>query len=175
MSSMTREPATALPTPDEFAAATRGDADAARRVVRVLHPVVVRYCRARLGTAAAEDAATEIGHRLLALLRGRERGGPALAYRVAREVTDARTPPDAPVPSAPPRRLRLVTASRAAMPTVLALLPAELREVLVLRVAAGLGVADVAALLDLTVDTVRVTQHRAIARLRALTADPGVA
>jgi RNA polymerase sigma-70 factor, ECF subfamily len=61
------------------------------------------------------------------------------------------------------------------MPTVLALLPAELREVLVLRVAAGLGVADVAALLDLTVDTVRVTQHRAIARLRALTADPGVA
>jgi RNA polymerase sigma-70 factor (ECF subfamily) len=42
------------------------------------------------------------------------------------------------------------------------------REILLLRVAAGLSAEDTAAALDMTPGAVRVAQHRALSRLRVL-------
>ena len=190
------DPGTALPPSDDLTAAVEGDHAATRRVLAALYPVAVRYCRGRLGPGvAAEQAAQEIVARVDALLTGPEatRPGPGAVYRVAREVVDGRAVPpseaDAPVTGgralrpcrvlrvvsdAPPRPRR-ASAMSPAMSALMAVLPAELREVLVLRVAAGLPVADVAAMLDLSQEAVRVMQHRAVARLRELTADSGVA
>lgn len=188
---MTRraDPVTALPTPDEFAAAVGGDGDAARRVLRLLHPVLVRYCRGRLPAGVADHTAAEIHRRVVDLLVEPASISSARVYRLAREVVDAQATGPGRCGRGDrgrsPLRLRLasgVVAGAAASaradrpaPAVLATLPDELREVLVLRVVAGLGVADVAELLDLTVGAVRVAQHRALARLRVHAADPGVA
>ena len=50
-------------------------------------------------------------------------------------------------------------------------LPGQQREVLVMRVAVGMSTEETAAALGLTPGAVRVTQHRALARLRTLLAD----
>lgn len=159
----------------------------------MFHQLVVRYCRGRLGPGeAAEMAAEEIDDRVAWLLPSRDDGARFLvrAYRIAREVTDAHAgaaPAAAPGPSRvavrPRRRLRAVpdlpaeTAppAAAAMTALIRMLPADLREVLVLRVAAGLAVEDVAALVELSPEAVRVKQHRALARLRALGEGPSAA
>lgn len=158
-----------LPRPDDVTAAAEGDELARRRVLTTLFPVVVRYCRGRLGPGrAADDAADEIGELMSTLLPGDGPGFLARAYRVARDVTDtAEYALDAERPARPARRLQLVPRV-AAVTAQLARLPAELRDILVLRVAAGLGVADVATLVGLSPESVRVRQHRALARLRAL-------
>jgi RNA polymerase sigma-70 factor (ECF subfamily) len=191
------DPGTVLPAPDDLTAAADGDSAAVRRVLAALYPVLVRYCRGRLGPGVvAEQAAQEIVARLDARLTGPggTGPGPGTVYRIARDVADERAvaPPEAEMAAPaggvvlrPHRVLRLVSdaparpprapAISAAMSALLAMLPVDLREVLVLRVAAGLPLADVAAMLELSQEAVRVTQHRAVARLRALTADPGVA
>ncbi|MGE3289499.1 MAG: sigma factor-like helix-turn-helix DNA-binding protein [Pseudonocardia sp.] len=158
-----------LPGTADVAAAVDGDEVARERVLAALHPLVVRYCRGRLGAGpAAEDAADEIGERVAALLPGTDGAAFLVAvYRVARDVTD--TVEDGLSGrgcGVRPRRLRVVPGATAAI-SLLGRLPADLRDVLVLRVAAGLGVADVAALVGSSVETVRVRQHRALARLRA--------
>jgi RNA polymerase sigma-70 factor (ECF subfamily) len=192
------DPGTVLPPSNDLAAAMEGDHAAARRVLAALYPVAVRYCRGRLGPgAAAEEAAQEIVARVDTMLTRSEgtRPGPGAVYRIAREVVDRRVVPPLEADVAPrvtggpalrpcrvlrlvsdaPLRPRRGSAMSPAMSARLAVLPVELREVLVLRVAAGLPVADVAAMLDLTQEAVRVMQHRAVVRLRELTADSGVA
>jgi RNA polymerase sigma-70 factor (ECF subfamily) len=47
-------------------------------------------------------------------------------------------------------------------------LPGQQREVLVMRVAVGMSTEETAAALGMTPGAVRVTQHRALARLRTL-------
>ena len=59
---------------------------------------------------------------------------------------------------------RLVAALRQLTP--------EQREVVVLRIALGYSAEEVARQLGTTAGAVRVTQHRALAKLRALLADP---
>jgi DNA-directed RNA polymerase specialized sigma24 family protein len=57
---------------------------------------------------------------------------------------------------------------------IVSLLPSAQAEVVLLRVVAGLGVADVARLLGRSPASVRVLQHRALRRLaRHLGEDPG--
>jgi RNA polymerase sigma-70 factor (ECF subfamily) len=54
--------------------------------------------------------------------------------------------------------------------TLLAHLPAAQRRLLLLRVVAGLSAEDTGYVLDMSPGAVRVAQHRALARLRALAA-----
>jgi RNA polymerase sigma-70 factor (ECF subfamily) len=49
-------------------------------------------------------------------------------------------------------------------------LPERFREVLMLRVAAGLSAEEAGQVLGLTAGAVRVTQHRALTRLREIAA-----
>ncbi|HEU0286449.1 MAG TPA: sigma factor-like helix-turn-helix DNA-binding protein, partial [Nocardioidaceae bacterium] len=50
-------------------------------------------------------------------------------------------------------------------------LPEKFREVLILRVAAGLSAESTGRTLGMSAGAVRVTQHRALVRLRALAAE----
>ena len=59
--------------------------------------------------------------------------------------------------------------------TLLAHLPAAQRRLLLLRVAGGLSAEDTGYVLDMSPGAVRVAQHRALVRLRALAADEAVA
>ena len=51
---------------------------------------------------------------------------------------------------------------------LLALLPGHLRELLVLRMVAGLTAEETGHVLGMSAGAVRVAQHRALARLRAI-------
>ena len=53
---------------------------------------------------------------------------------------------------------------------LVALLPGNLRELLLLRLVSGLSAAETGNLLGMSAGAVRVAQHRALARLRAIAA-----
>ena len=62
------------------------------------------------------------------------------------------------------------------MAELLQVLPAKQREILVLRVAVGLSAEETGHVLGMSAGAVRVAQHRALARLRALAVEePGLA
>lgn len=192
---MDSAPAMTQAVDDDVAAlvprAVAGDQGATAELVAHFHPAVHRYCRARLGRFAgsydaADDVAQEVFVAVLAALpRFRDEGKPFAAFVfgiAAHKVADAqraayRRPapvpeiPDQPDPGEGPedRIMRSVDAARAR--ALLEHLSAEQREILLLRVAAGLSAEDTAAALDMTPGAVRVAQHRALARLRALAAD----
>lgn len=178
------------PDPDDVAAAVRGDAPATARVLAAAHRLVVRYGRARLGTGgvvAAEDLAQDVCLAVLRVLPHYvDRGRPFTAYvhRIAvNRMNDLhraalRAPVDAlgdvadrfdePVDPAPgPDTTALQRELGGDLRAALERLPAGQREVLVLRVALGYSTAEVAELLGVTPGSVRITQHRALARLRS--------
>lgn len=152
----------------------------------------MRYSLARLGHVGvggttAEDVAQEV---CLAVLRAPPRftdqGRPFLAFVygiAARKVADAcrcasrdRTESVAEVPDradpAPGPEPRAVTADLGARLTgLLAQLPAVHREILVLRLAVGMTADEVGTVLGMTGGAVRLAQHRALTRLRALAGD----
>jgi RNA polymerase sigma-70 factor (ECF subfamily) len=153
--------------------------------------VAHRYSRARLasypgGVHLADDVAQEICIAVLAALpRYRDRGKPfeAFIYGVAaRKVADAlralhRHPiptedlPDS-VDGAPTPEDHVIFASQVASATALLdQLPANLREIMLLRVAAGFSAEETGAALGMTAGAVRVAQHRALTKMRRLAAD----
>lgn len=80
------------------AEAVAGDGNALREVLETIRPIVVRYCRARVGTVerggmSADDVAQEVClATLTALPRYRDRGRPFLAFLygiAAHKVADA--------------------------------------------------------------------------------------
>ena len=80
------------------AEAVAGDRDALREVLETIRPIVVRYCRARVGTAersglSADDVAQEVClAAMMALPRYRDQGRPFLAFVygiAAHKVADA--------------------------------------------------------------------------------------
>ena len=164
------------------------DADATGELLRQVRVLVHRYARARLGRGyglvdAAEDATQEACIAVLnALPRYRDEGAPfeAFVYAIAaRKVTDARraaerrpTPSDLvvddpdPAPGPEERALAGEDADRAR--DLLARLPDVQREIVVLRVAAGWSAEETGRALGMTAGAVRVAQHRALTRLRAL-------
>jgi RNA polymerase sigma-70 factor (ECF subfamily) len=174
--------------PDELvAAAMAGDRQAVGRVLTIIRPLVVRYCRARLGapdrsSASADDVAQEVCLAVLTALPGyRVQGKPFLAFVygiAAHKVIDAhrasarnRSEPVAEVPDATEaadgpeqRALRLELSGE--MGRLLEQLPDKQREILVLRVVVGLSAEETAEAVDSTPGAVRVAQHRALARLR---------
>jgi RNA polymerase sigma-70 factor, ECF subfamily len=174
--------------PDELVAlAMAGDRRAVGTVLAIIRPLVVRYCRARLGrmdrsSVSADDVAQEVCLAVLTALPGyRVQGRPFLAfvYGIAsHKVIDAhraasrnKSEPVADLPDSvevadgpEQRALRIETAGE--MGRLLDTLPDKQREILVLRVVVGLSAEETAEAVGSTPGAVRVAQHRALARLR---------
>jgi RNA polymerase sigma-70 factor (ECF subfamily) len=167
--------------------------DAVEALLRQFRPAIVRYCRARLarsrtgtGSLDEDDVAQEVCLALLSALPSyRDMGRPfgAFVFAVAaHKVTDAtrgaaRAPlpvsvlPDLPDRCLGPEETVLKSVDARLARALLAHLPAAQRRLLLLRVVAGLSAEDTGYVLDMSPGAVRVAQHRALVRLRALAAD----
>lgn len=169
------------------AQAAAGSRDALREVVEIIRPIVVRYVRARIGSAersglSADDVAQEVCLAAIqALPRYQDQGRPFLAfvYGIAsHKVADAhraaarnRSEPTDVVPErfsleAGPEQMALQSDSAARMNRLLAVLPEKQREILTLRIVVGLSAEETAEAVGSTPGAVRVAQHRALARLK---------
>jgi RNA polymerase sigma-70 factor, ECF subfamily len=170
------------------ARAAQGDARATEGLLARVRLLVHRYCRARLGRLpgsehAADDVAQEVCLAVLnALPRYRDEGRPFEAFVfgiAAHKVADAQrmsmrlAVPTDDVPDGPDQRpgpedevLRRNDAARAR--ELLNLLPAQQRELLIMRVAVGLSAEETGTALGMSAGAVRVAQHRALSRLRLL-------
>lgn len=169
-------------------AAARGDESAFARLWRDAHPLLLRYLRVAAGDGA-EDVASEVWLEVavkLARFRGNEQDFRAWLFTTARRrVTDRRryharhpvvlageTPgldhaaPDDTAAAA------LEDMSTQAAVALIATLPHDQAEVVMLRVVIGLDPGQVARIVGKRPGTVRVTVHRALrtlgARLAAL-------
>lgn len=170
------------------AEAVAGSRDALREVVETIRPVVVRYVRARLGSAervglSADDVAQEVCMAAIqALPRYQDQGRPFLAfvYGIAsHKVADAhraaarnRSDPTDVVPErwsadAGPEQLAIQSDVSDRMQQLLAVLPEKQREILTLRIVVGLSAEETAEAVGSTPGAVRVAQHRALARLKS--------
>ena len=170
------------------AEAVAGNRDALREVLETIRPIVVRYCRARGGTAersglSADDVAQEVClAAITALPRYKDQGRPFLAFVygiAAHKVADAhraaarnRAEPTDVVPEqfsmeAGPEQMAIDSESSARMNRLLAVLPEKQREILILRVVVGMSAEETAEAVGSTAGAVRVAQHRALARLKA--------
>jgi RNA polymerase sigma-70 factor (ECF subfamily) len=144
------------------ARAQAGERAALEELLARLRPGVLRYCRARLGRSAgsfgsADDVAQEVCMAVLtALPRYVDQGRPFAAF-----VYGIAGPEDTVV----------AAAEAAAATALLDLLPPAHRELLLLRVVAGLSAEETGAALGMSPGAVRVAQHRALARLRTLSAE----
>lgn len=169
--------------------AAGGDPRALDVLLGRIHPLVVRYCRSRLtaghrSLSTADDVAQEVCMALVSALPNYRRDGrPFLAFVygiAAHKVVDAhraagrsRSVSVAEVPEGistdPGPEQNAVDGSVAGtMATLLAVLPASQQEVLRLRVVVGLSADETAEALGMTSGAVRVAQHRALGRLRAI-------
>ena len=174
--------------------AAAGDRPALDRLLTHIRPMVVQYCRARignglLGSQAAEDVAQDA---LLAVCGALERWRPEKrvmsfvygiasnkvvdAYRAAGRDRSVPTEgvPDSPDPSPGPEQSALMGSEVAELRAMLDELPSHHREVLVLRLALGMSAVETAAIVGTTSGAVRVTQHRALGRLREMIAQRAV-
>ena len=173
------------------ARAARGDAGARDDLMALVRPIVHRYCRARLGRLpgsehTADDVAQEVCIAVLsALPRYRDEGKPfeafvfgVAAHKVAdvgRSAVRLPTPvdelPDSVDGSDDPETAVVRQDDNELARRLLEQLPPHLRELLMLRVAVGLSAEETGRALGMTPGAVRVAQHRALARLRALAAE----
>jgi len=172
---------------DDATAAVRGDRAALSRVLEAITPIVVRYCRARVGAshrgyASADDVVQEVCLAVItALPRYRDQGRPFLAFvygiashKVAdahRSVARNRAEPVAEVPdtataSDGPEQRALDSEASSRMAALLDTLPERQREILVLRLVVGMTAEETAAAVGGTAGAVRVAQHRGLARLK---------
>jgi RNA polymerase sigma-70 factor, ECF subfamily len=168
-------------------AAVGGEPRARERLLAEIHPLVLRYCRARLGRqetvmGSADDVAQEVCLAVVNALPGYTLRGlsfRAFVYGIAaHKVTDAfraigrnRAEPVADIPDAPlahdgPEHHLLQVELTERLGALLHLLTPRQREVLVLRIAVGLSAEETAQAVGSTPGAVRVTQHRALNRLR---------
>ena len=176
------------------AEAMAGDRVALREVLETIRPIVVRYCRARVGLMersglSAEDVAQEVClAAVMALPRYRDRGRPFLAFVygiAAHKVADAYRAAGRdlayPTDSIPehrsaepdPEQAALEADSVTRMSDLLEILPDKQREILILRVVVGLSAEETAEAVGSTPGAVRVAQHRALARLKSAIVEAG--
>ncbi|NKQ58127.1 sigma-70 family RNA polymerase sigma factor [Amycolatopsis sp. K13G38] len=181
---------------ESVAAAVEGDPQAVERLLAAIRPLVVRYCRARVGRqersfASADDVAQEVCLAVLTALPSyRDQGRPFLAfvYGIAQhKVADAhraaarnRAEPVAEIPDeiegdVGPEQRALQGELNERMAQLLQVLPDKQREIVVLRVVVGLSAEETADAVGSTPGAVRVAQHRALARLRKALASEEVA
>jgi RNA polymerase sigma-70 factor, ECF subfamily len=168
--------------------AVAGDRDALREVLETIRPIVVRYCRARVGTLersglSADDVAQEVClAAVTALPRYRDRGRPFLAFVygiAAHKIADAyravgrdlsyptESVPERLSTGAGPEQAAMDADSVTRMSALLDTLPDKQREILILRVVVGLSAEETARAVGSTAGAVRVAQHRALARLKS--------
>jgi RNA polymerase sigma-70 factor, ECF subfamily len=168
-------------------AAVAGEPRSRERLLAEIHPLVLRYCRARLGRqetlmGSADDVAQEVCLAVVNALPGYTLRGlsfRAFVYGIAaHKVTDAfraigrnRSEPVADIPDTPlvhdgPEHHLLQVELTERLGELLHLLTPRQREVLVLRIAVGLSAEETALAVGSTPGAVRVTQHRALNRLR---------
>lgn len=173
--------------------AVEGDEQATHDLLAHVHPLALRYCRTRLSRLPGdarhfvEDLAQEVCVAvLMALPRYRDTGRPFEAFVfaiAAHKVADLqraamRHPgstavpsdemPERPDDSLGPEERALLSSDAAWAKKLLANLPENQRELLVLRVAVGLTAEETGQMLGMSPGAVRVAQHRALSRLRAL-------
>jgi RNA polymerase sigma-70 factor, ECF subfamily len=175
--------------------AVRGQPEAVESLIEHVRPMVVRYCRARLGRVAgqyhiADDVAQEVCIAILsALPRYRDMGRPfeSFVFGIAsHKVADALRSagrcavPTEDLPDGPDDRpgpeetvVRYIEAQRAR--ALLRRLPEQQRELLILRVVTGLTAEETGNVLGMSAGAVRVAQHRALARLRAMADEESIA
>ncbi|MFJ5990936.1 sigma-70 family RNA polymerase sigma factor [Lentzea sp. NPDC092896] len=173
-------------------AAIAGDRRATDRLLREIQPLIVRYCRARVGPAQAiaDDLAQDVCLAVLtAMPNYREQGRPFLAFVygiAAQKLVDAnrafalhRAEPVAVLPAQVESRpgseqVDLGAYGAAELEKLLHRLPERQREVLVLRVMVGLTSAEVAEALSVAVRTVQNYQVLALRNMRIFLAEEGL-
>lgn len=164
-----------------------GDRRALQSIIRLIHPKVLRYARARIGGGRAptpDDVAQEI---CLAVATSVEnyvdKGRPFMAfvYGIAfNKVADAhramsrdKSNPTEDVPDTvdsrfTPEEAALTLDGSNRVRELLDSLSEKAREILILRIYAGLSAEETAVIVGSTPGAVRVAQHRALAALRKL-------
>ncbi len=175
------------------ARAVEGDRQATHDLLAHVHPLALRYCRTRLSRLPGdarhfvEDLAQEVCVAVLcALPRYRDTGKPfeAFVFAIAgHKVADLqraamRGPgstavpsdemPEQPDDSLGPEERALLSSDAEWAKKLLASLPENQRELVLLRVAVGLTAEETGQMLGMSPGAVRVAQHRALSRLRAL-------
>ena len=167
---------------ESLAAAQAGDEDGFAMLWRELHPPLIRYLRV-LVASSADDVASECWLQVIRSLgsfRGDQAGFTSWLFTIARsKVIDSKRRekrrPTEPLDDEPGdrcaapddteslvmRRLDMESALK-----MLAELPAEQAEIIMLRVVADLDVASVAEIVRKSQGAVRATTHRALISLR---------
>jgi RNA polymerase sigma-70 factor (ECF subfamily) len=180
---------------DLTAQAVGGQPAAIDSLLRQIRPMVLRYCRARLGRIsghhhAADDVAQEVCIALVsALPRYQDMGRPfaSFVYGIAsHKVADAmRSAANLAIPTEDlpdeaddrpgPEETAVAYLEAERVRALLRRLPRQQRELLVLRVLAGLSAQETGNELGMSAGAVRVAQHRALARLRAIVREESIA
>jgi RNA polymerase sigma-70 factor (ECF subfamily) len=168
--------------------AARGQPAAIESLLRQIRPMVVRYCRARLGHISghyqvADDVAQEVCIAILsALPRYQDMGRPFASFvfgiashkvadalrNAARLAIPTEELPDGPDDRPGPEETVVACIEAERARALLARLPVHQRELLVLRVLSGMSAQETGNALGMSPGAVRVAQHRALARLRAI-------
>ena len=172
---------------DLVAEAQGGDPSALNTLITAVREVVLPYCRARLGTYSggadvAEDVTQDTCVAVVDVLpRYQRQGAPFSAFvyaiaankiayaqrRYGRSLISGEEVPDRAETGPTPEEQVLISADVAAAMDLVALLPQRMRQVVQLR-AMGLSVERVAETTGMSANAVRVTHHRATAKLRQL-------
>ena len=163
-----------------LAAAQRGDEQAFAALYRDAQPVLLRYLRVAADPGTAEDVAAETWLsvvRGLGRFRGDEQAWRAwLVTTARRRAIDAGRlrdryptvplePDDEPAAAPAAEAVALEGLDTAAALALVATLPPQQAEAIVLRVVAGLEPKQVAAVLGCSAGAVRVAVHRGLKRL----------
>lgn len=165
--------------------AQKGDQRALKEIIQIVHPVVLRYARARINGSrppTAEDVAQEICLAVATSVgKYQDEGKPFMAfvYGIAfNKVTDAHrvlsrdksSPtddiPDQEYAGGTPEDAAMVVAGSNRVRELLDLLNERAKEIVVLRIFVGLSAEQTAEITGSTAGAVRVAQHRALATLR---------
>jgi RNA polymerase sigma-70 factor (ECF subfamily) len=175
--------------------AVRGQPAAIDTLLRQIRPMIVRYCRARLGRIsghyhAADDVAQEVCIAVVsALPRYQDVGRPFASFVfgiASHKVADAMRSaarlaiptedlPDGPDDRPGPEETAVAYLEAERARALLARLPVNQRELLVLRVLSGLSAEETGHALGMSAGAVRVAQHRALARLRVIAVEESIA
>ncbi|MBC2682184.1 sigma-70 family RNA polymerase sigma factor [Corynebacterium anserum] len=166
--------------------AVKGDPQALQELINLIHPQVVRYCRARVDSnryPTADDIAQEV---CLAVAKAmptyQDKGLPFMAfvYRVAaHKIVDARrmhsrdlaqptdAMPDEEAQGDTPESAMLMLDSCNEVVQLLDVLSEKAKEIITLRVFGGYSAEETAQILGTTAGAVRVAQFRALAKLKS--------